>query len=145
VANHLPFRTSSPSCRVTGAWFARDTYYAVTLSHSHRNIMQQERIELLRPQMRTARALTVRRYGNPGKGPKAYLQAALHADELPGVIALHHLEKLLQAAEDNGEIKGEIVIVPFANPIGLTQYVDMKPLGRFEMRTGQNFNRHYPD
>ena len=54
--------------------------------------MQQERIELIRPQMGTARALTVRRYGTSGKGPKAYLQAALHADELPGVIALHHLE-----------------------------------------------------
>ncbi|KZB53827.1 succinylglutamate desuccinylase/aspartoacylase family protein [Thalassospira xiamenensis] len=107
--------------------------------------MQQERIELLRPQMGTARALTVRRYGTPGKGPKAYLQAALHADELPGVIALHHLEILLKTAEENNQIKGEIVVVPFANPIGFTQYVDMKPLGRFEMRTGQNFNRHYPD
>ena len=50
--------------------------------------MQQERIELIRPQMGTARTLTVRRYGKPGAGPKAYLQAALHADELPGVIAL---------------------------------------------------------
>ncbi len=107
--------------------------------------MQQERIELIRPQMGTARALTVRRYGKVGQGPKAYLQAALHADELPGVIALHHLEMLLKAAEESGQINGEIVVVPFANPIGFTQYVDMKPLGRFEMRTGQNFNRHYPD
>ena len=107
--------------------------------------MQQQRIELLRPQMGTSRALTVRTYGTVGKGPKAYFQAALHADELPGVLVLHHLEKLLADAEAKGEITGEIVVVPFANPIGFTQYVDMKPLGRFDMRTGQNFNRHYPD
>jgi len=107
--------------------------------------MQQQRIELLRPQMGTSRALTVRTYGTVGKGPKAYFQAALHADELPGVLVLHHLEKLLADAEAKSEITGEIVVVPFANPIGFTQYVDMKPLGRFDMRTGQNFNRHYPD
>lgn len=107
--------------------------------------MQEQRIELIRPQMGTSRALTVRRYGKAGSGPKAYFQAALHADELPGVITLHHLEALLKDAEDKGEITGEIVVVPFANPIGFTQYVDMKPLGRFEMRSGQNFNRHYPD
>ncbi|WP_412558208.1 succinylglutamate desuccinylase/aspartoacylase family protein [Thalassospira sp. MIT1370] len=107
--------------------------------------MQEERIELVRPQMGTSRALTVRRYGKAGAGPKAYFQAALHADELPGVITLHHLEALLKEADAKGEITGEIVVVPFANPIGLTQYVDMKPLGRFELRSGQNFNRHYPD
>jgi predicted deacylase len=107
--------------------------------------MQQESIDLIRPQMGTRRSLTVRRYGKSGTGPKAYFQAALHADELPGVLVLHHLEKLLADAEQKGQIIGEIVVVPFANPIGFTQYVDMKPLGRFEMRTGQNFNRHYPD
>lgn len=107
--------------------------------------MQEERIDLIRPQMGTSRALTVRRYGTPGTGPKAYFQAALHADELPGVITLHHLEKLLKDADATGAITGEIVVVPFANPIGFTQYVDMKPLGRFDMRSGQNFNRHYPD
>lgn len=107
--------------------------------------MQEDRINLVRPQMGTSRALTVRRYGKVGRGPKAYFQAALHADELPGVITLHHLEALLKEADAKAEITGEIVIVPFANPIGFTQYVDMKPLGRFEMRSGQNFNRHYPD
>lgn len=107
--------------------------------------MQQQQIDLIRPQMGTRRALTVRRYGKPGTGPKAYFQAALHADELPGVLVLHHLEKLLLMAEEKGDLTGEVVIVPFANPIGFTQYVDMKPLGRFDMRTGQNFNRHYPD
>ncbi|WP_417823709.1 succinylglutamate desuccinylase/aspartoacylase family protein [Thalassospira lucentensis] len=107
--------------------------------------MQEDRINLVRPQMGTSRALTVRRYGKVGSGPKAYFQAALHADELPGVITLHHLEALLKEADAKAEITGEIVVVPFANPIGFTQYVDMKPLGRFEMRSGQNFNRHYPD
>ena len=107
--------------------------------------MQEERIELVRPQMGTCRVLIVRRYGKPGNGPKAYFQAALHADELPGVLTLHHLDTLLKQADAKDEITGEIVVVPFANPIGFTQYVDMKPLGRFELRSGQNFNRHYPD
>jgi predicted deacylase len=32
-----------------------------------------------------------------------------------------------------------------ANPIGLAQRIDHKPMGRFELNTSENFNRHYPD
>jgi predicted deacylase len=76
---------------------------------------------------------------------KVYLQASLHAEELPGMLALVHLMPLLEAAEANGQLKGEVVVVPIANPIGLSQWVDHKPMGRFDLASSENFNRHYPD
>jgi predicted deacylase len=73
-----------------------------------------------------------------------YLQASLHADELPGMLVLQHLRQRLQAAEVAGQIQGEVVLVPLANPIGLDQTWMQLQMGRFEMGSGQNFNRHYP-
>jgi uncharacterized protein len=81
--------------------------------------------------------------GRPSK--KVYLQASLHAEELPGMLALVHLLPMLEAVEASGQLKGEIVVVPVANPIGLSQWVDHKPMGRFELASSENFNRHYPD
>lgn len=79
----------------------------------------------------------------PG-APRVYLQASLHADELPGMLVLHHLLPLLQQAEAQGLIDGEVVVVPVANPIGLAQRLDHRPMGRFELASSENFNRHYP-
>lgn len=71
----------------------------------------------------TRRELTVLRFGSPGARPKAYLQAGLHADELPGMLILAILAEMLAEAEARGEIGGdiggEIILVPVANPIGL--------------------------
>ncbi len=89
--------------------------------------------------------LTSLHFGTPGARPKAYLQASLHAGELPGMLAAHHLRGLLQQAEDAGDLVGEVVLVPVANPIGLGQRVDHTSLGRFELDSSENFNRHYPD
>ena len=84
-------------------------------------------------------------FGTPGSGPKATLQAALHADEIPGLLVAHHLRGRLAALEAEGRIAGEIVLVPVANPIGLTQRVLQAVEGRFELASGENFNRHYAD
>ncbi|MFL6681875.1 MAG: succinylglutamate desuccinylase/aspartoacylase family protein [Burkholderiaceae bacterium] len=84
-------------------------------------------------------------YGTPGAGPKATLQAALHADEIPGLLVAHHLRARLAALEAQGRIVGEIVLVPVANPIGLAQRVLGAVEGRFELASGENFNRHYAD
>lgn len=92
-----------------------------------------------------ALAVTVFRYGRAGAGPKAYLQAGLHADEFPGMLALHHLRGMLDEAERQGRILGEVVLVPQANPIGLRQQVGGFLVGRFDTQTGGNFNRDYPD
>jgi predicted deacylase len=93
----------------------------------------------------TQRQLTVHRYGTPGARPKAYLQASVHADETPGMLVQHHLTTLLDAADRAGRIRGEIVLVPLANPVGLGQWVNHHMVGRYEMGGAGNFNRNWPD
>jgi predicted deacylase len=84
-------------------------------------------------------------FGTPGQRPKVYIQASLHAEELPGMLVAHHLRAQLEAADAAGQVQGEIILVPMANPIGLAQRVDHKPMGRFDLDSSENFNRHYPD
>ncbi|MBT4889005.1 MAG: succinylglutamate desuccinylase/aspartoacylase family protein [Rhodospirillales bacterium] len=94
----------------------------------------------------TSRHLTVWRWGTPGARPKVYFQSALHADEWPGIMASHHLSALLDKAEARGEIQGEIIMLPYANPVGLSQSVNDRVLGRFRLADGGgNFNRDWPD
>ena len=93
----------------------------------------------------TRRELKVRRYGQPGARPKAYIQTGLHADEIPGMLVMHHLTGRLNDADDAGRIRGEIVLVPVANPIGLSQHFYGTLQGRFELGSGDNFNRDYSD
>jgi hypothetical protein len=100
---------------------------------------------LLSPSLGVQKTLTSFHYGTPGAGQKVYIQASLHAEELPGMLVAHHLRPLLEAADAAGQLQGEVVLVPMANPIGLAQRVDHKPMGRFELDTSENFNRHYPD
>jgi predicted deacylase len=100
---------------------------------------------LLCASLGSQRQLVSVHYGREGSGPKAYLQASLHADELPGMLVLHHLRQLLDRAEEAGAILGEIVLVPFANPIGLAQRMLHEPSGRFDLASGDNFNRQFPD
>ncbi|MGM9480499.1 succinylglutamate desuccinylase/aspartoacylase family protein [Roseateles sp. NT4] len=106
--------------------------------------MNLVRHPLISPAPGTQRELVSLHYGKPG-GQKAYIQASLHGDELPGMLVAHHLRQRLDALEAAGQITGEIVLVPVANPIGLSQFVLHAHLGRFELTTGENFNRHYPD
>ncbi|MBL0371033.1 succinylglutamate desuccinylase/aspartoacylase family protein [Rhizobium sp. KVB221] len=82
--------------------------------------------------------------GKDPKAPKVYMQAALHAGELPGVAALHFLVPMLQTAEAKGEILGDITIVPRANPIGAAQWINGEMEGRFDLASRANFNRDYP-
>src|SRR5919107_3469725 len=106
--------------------------------------MNTEQIPLAPLAPGTSLALTVHRFGTPGARPCIYVQGALHADEIPGMIAAHHLRERLVALENEGRIKGEIVLVPSANPIGLAQRVLGDHIGRFNLADGVNFNRGYP-
>ena len=90
-------------------------------------------------------AVTVLRFGTSGARPKAYLQAGLHADEFPGMLTLRHLAARLEEAARQGRLLGEVVLVPQANPIGLTQHEFGFLQGRFDQASGSNFNRDYPD
>jgi hypothetical protein len=107
--------------------------------------MQRTDHPLLSPSLGSHKTLTSFHFGQAGRGPKIYIQASLHAEELPGMLVAHHLRAMLEAAEAAGQTTGEIILVPVANPIGLAQRVDHKAMGRFELDTSENFNRHYPD
>ena len=104
-----------------------------------------ERLPLPCPGSGTEQYLTFYRYGNPGARPKAYIQGALHADEVPGLLVQHHLARLLDQAAANQEILGEIVLAPYANPIGLSQFVNGHHMGRYDLGGRGNFNRNWPD
>ncbi|MDQ2803093.1 MAG: succinylglutamate desuccinylase/aspartoacylase family protein, partial [Pseudomonadota bacterium] len=93
----------------------------------------------------TTQTLAVRRFGVPGARPKIYVQAALHADETPGLLVAQHLLRRLQAHSDAGRIVGEVVVVPLANPVGLSQRMLGSLLGRFDLASGTNFNRGFAD
>jgi len=82
--------------------------------------------------------------GSDATAPKVYMQAALHAGELPGTAALHFLCQKLRQAEAQGLIAGDITIVPQANPIGTAQNIHLQMLGRFDSASGVNFNRDFP-
>jgi len=99
------------------------------------------------PQMTpgTRRSIAFHRFGKVGARPKVYLQAAIHANELPGAMVLHHLMPMLAAADRARRIAGEIVVVPTINPIGLAQLVGNNHLGRYELLSRDNFNRNWPD
>lgn len=91
----------------------------------------------------TERRLSVFRFGH---GPcKAYIQASLHADELPGMRVAVELKRRLRELEAQGRLTGVIELVPVANPIGLGQMFQASHQGRFELGSGKNFNRDFPD
>lgn len=107
--------------------------------------MQRTEHTLLSPSLGSQKTLVSFQYGADGARPKVYIQASLHAEELPGMLVAHHLRSQLEAAERSGQLIGQVVLVPAANPIGLAQRLDHRAMGRFEFDTADNFNRHYPD
>lgn len=109
--------------------------------------MPREVIDLAHSNQAPGERKTVRmlRYGKADARPKVYIHAALHADEAPGILVAHHLVRMLDEADARGEIAGQIVVVPAANPLGLAQYLNGDHLGRYDLQTGRNFNRNWPD
>ncbi|HEV7246469.1 MAG TPA: succinylglutamate desuccinylase/aspartoacylase family protein [Shinella sp.] len=82
--------------------------------------------------------------GSDAKAPSVYIQAALHANELPGTALTHFLLEMLRKAEADGAIRGDITVIPQANPIGLAQSHFGEMQGRFELGSRTNFNRDFP-
>ncbi|MCZ8182926.1 MAG: M14 family metallopeptidase [Beijerinckiaceae bacterium] len=93
----------------------------------------------------TEYSLTVHRFGRREARPHVYIQAALHADEIPGMICAQVLRRELAALDAAGALQGQVTLVPVANPIGLAQQVLGQPVGRFSLSDGSNFNRDFPD
>ncbi|WP_276119357.1 M14 family zinc carboxypeptidase [Pararhizobium qamdonense] len=86
----------------------------------------------------------IRFKGSDAKAPKIYIQAALHANELPGTALLHFLCEKLRQADADGKIFSDITIVPQANPIGTAQSHFGELQGRFDLGSRTNFNREFP-
>lgn len=109
--------------------------------------MQTETIALIAPAPGQTCCLTVLRFGQTpvGSRRKAYLQAALHADEVPAMLTALRLKTMLQELEERGQLLGEIVLVPYANPLGLSQHIQGQHHGRFSLADGINFNRGFPE
>jgi predicted deacylase len=108
--------------------------------------MKTEESKLLPPASPgTRRSLSVIRYGIPGSRPKVYIQAGLHADEAPGFVVLNKLIEKLDESDAQNRIRGEIVVIPVANPIGLDQWRDGSLEGRFDFVNSINFNRQHQD
>ena len=107
--------------------------------------MRHEIHDLLAPLPGTARQVHSFHFG-PAQAPgKIYIQASLHADEMPGMLVAWHLKQRLGQLEASGRLRHQIVLVPVANPIGLEQVLMDVPLGRYEQESGQNFNRWFSD
>lgn len=105
--------------------------------------MITDRIAIPGPSIGTTHELILFRFGSSGARPNVYIQAALHADEIPGMACAVALRRSLERLEQAGAVRGEIVLVPVANPIGLAQAVLGSEIGRFDLATGINFNREH--
>ncbi|KTB65292.1 MULTISPECIES: succinylglutamate desuccinylase/aspartoacylase family protein [Pseudomonas] len=93
----------------------------------------------------TSRQIHSFHYGPAHATGKVYLQASLHADELPGMLVLWHLKQQLARIEAAGLLRWSVVVVPVANPQGLEQVLMDVPQGRFENESRENFNRCFVD
>ena len=85
------------------------------------------------------------RIGSDASKPKIYLQAALHADEQPGILILHHLLEFLIKAEKDGQLNARFVLFPVVNPLGLQDIRFNRHQGRYDATSGLNHNRQWPD
>src|SRR5215813_11531511 len=101
--------------------------------------MNQQSIPLLSSAIGTRRELTVFRFGPAHSDQKVFIQASLHADETPAMLTAVLLKRRLLELEAQGALAAQIVLVPVANPIGLSQTVLGQFVGRFELPSGKNF------
>jgi hypothetical protein len=74
-------------------------------------------------------------------GPTVYIQASVHGAEHQGNPVIFELLNYFKTHP----IKGELTIVPCANPTSITQKVGTWTYGRFNPITGHNWNRNYTD
>jgi predicted deacylase len=105
--------------------------------------MKKQSIPLLSPAIGTHREVVSFHFGPADSDQKIYVQSSLHADETPAMLTTVLLKRRLLELEDQGALAAQIVVVPVANPVGLSQYVQGQFIGRFDLASGKNFNRHF--
>ena len=71
-------------------------------------------------EMASGAALTVPVYRLKGdsNAPSVYIQANMHGAEVQGNAVIYQLLELLRSNELMTDIKGDITLVPYANPVG---------------------------
>ncbi|GJG98488.1 succinylglutamate desuccinylase/aspartoacylase family protein [Cupriavidus pauculus] len=108
--------------------------------------MNSQTHTLKSPSPGVAFQLVSHHFGAPveGGGRKIYIQAGLHADEIPAMLVAVTLRDHLVRLEAQGRLRAEVVLVSAANPIGMAQGVLGNFVGRFELASGRNFNRDFP-
>jgi uncharacterized protein len=74
-----------------------------------------------------------------------YLQAALHAGEVPGLLVIQHLLTRLESLESDRALTGRVTVMTWANPVGMQQFVGGTLTGRFDCAGSGNFDRRFPD
>ena len=71
--------------------------------------------------------------------PNVYIQANMHGAEVQGNAVIFQLLELLKSCN----IKANVTLVPYANPVGCNHKNGEYTLGRFDPITGVNWNRMY--
>lgn len=84
-------------------------------------------------------SIPVFRYHGNQAGPKVHIQANVHGAELQGNAVIFALMQLLEETP----IKGQITLIPHANPLGENYKLGEYTYGRFDPVTGDNWNRAY--
>ena len=94
---------------------------------------------------RADHVITVHRFVGEGTGPNVYIQAGIHGNEHPGILVAVKLIEKIKGILSTHKLKGSITVVPVCNPIAFSQTVQGEIIGRFDVHTGKNFNRHFPN
>ncbi|KAB8307366.1 succinylglutamate desuccinylase/aspartoacylase family protein [Erwinia endophytica] len=105
--------------------------------------MQQRHHPLLSASLGTQREIISYHFGE-NCPRQVYIQAALHGDELPGVAVAWYLKQKFSELEAAGHLLAQVTLVPVANPLALGQHWHGSHLGRFDVHSGQDFNRRFP-
>ncbi|MCL1145657.1 M14 family metallopeptidase [Shewanella marinintestina] len=95
-------------------------------------------------ELATGQELTVPVYrieATCNNAPKVFIQANVHGAEVQGNAVIFQLMKRLETMD----VKGEVTLLPLANPLGINQKSGEFTLGRFDPITGVNWNREYLD
>lgn len=93
-------------------------------------------------EMASGAKLTVPVYSFKAKqvsAPNVYIQANMHGAEVQGNAVIFQLLELLQTCD----LKANITLVPYANPVACNHKNGEYTLGRFDPITGVNWNRMY--
>lgn len=79
--------------------------------------------------------------GHDDNAPSTYIQSTIHGSEVQG----YYVSLILIEYFAENQPTGNVTIVPIANPYGVDCKVGDYTLGKFDLNTGNNWNRKYFD